>query len=1514
MSDILSAFHPLVTGWFKTRVGRPTDVQTRAWPRIMAGEHVLITAPTGSGKTLAAFFWAINQLVSGRLALGQTRVLYVSPLKALNNDIQRNLLQPLAEIKEIFIEQNLAFPDIRVLVRSGDTPASDRRQMLRRPPEILITTPESLNLLLSSRGGRSILTQLAFVILDEIHAVISNKRGTHLITAVDRLVRLSNEFQRIALSATLQPLETVAEFVGGYRLDLSGPEPRYLERPVTIIRSEGSKVYDLRIISPPEKTDTAQTDMLWQNLADKCLKIMADSRSTLIFVNSRRLCEKLAYFINLGREQPIAYSHHGSLSREIRQEVETRFKNNELKAIVATQTLELGIDIGHLDQVILIQSPFSVSSALQRIGRAGHQVGAVSHGTLLATHAGDLLEAAVLAAAIRNQDIEAVRPLACPLDVLSQVILSCVGVEQWDIDELYAHLQTSYPYRHLPRAAFELVLNMLAGRYSDSRIPELKPRIHLDRISNTVSGRKGALLALYLSGGTIPDRGYFNLRHTETNARIGELDEEFVWEAKIGQSMTFGTRNWKIQRITHNDIFVSPLAGQTIAAPFWKAEEQGRDFHLSERIGLFLEQADARLEDPAFPALLQQAYSLDPLAGRNLIAFLKRQKQATGCSLPHRRHLVVEYAKQGPGFAPGQQVIIHNFWGAKVNRPFALALNAAWEKRLGQSLELFATNECIVLLLLQEASAADLLALVSTVMLESLLRGQLEKTGLFGARFRECAGRALILTRPSLSQRMPLWLSRLRSQKLLEAAQHYPDFPILLETWRTCFQDEFDLENLTLLLDEIRSGSLRWSEVHTDTPSPLAQAVSWQIINKYMYRDDTPASGKPSALRQSLLHDLVFTPQLRPLVGAEIVRQFELKRQRLAPGYAPHDPADLLDWVKERLLIPLPEWEQLLQIIQTESGIPIPELLQPLQGKLVCFKPPQAAAPLISALEFKDRIRAAFYGPGTDFPIELLDPPGSVSPAASPPDLLSRESQDEALLNFLSQWLRSYGPATPDFISACLGISSDRLQTALEDLIEDNQMILGPLISENPEDQVCLSENYEILLRLSRAQARPVFEALAVEHLQLFLARLHGLTGSQKSTDRLSQTLEPLLFYPAKAALWETEILPARLADYDPAGLDRLTQAGELVWVGSPGQKITLALHSELSFLQELQGPAWSREAEKPDEQEDADIAEPESPAAAADELSDLFQDPAGRYDFSALLNKSNSRPPALVRRLWQAVWQGRITNDTFSTLRRGLETRFQMPEMTDPPPGPRAQRVAPASRRLGFRRFKNALPSGGNWYRLPLDSEPSWDLLETEERKKDCVRLLLDRYGILFRELLEKEWPGLGWSTLFRSLRLMEFSGEVLTGQFFQGIQGPQFIAPQAFQMLQQGLPADAIYWLNAADPVSLCGIALPDLKKYFPTRLSATHLVFHGSQLVLISKKQGKELFFHVPAEAPRIPEYLCVLRHLLTRAFQPLRQIRIETINAVPAAHSPYLNALQIAFDVNVEHKNVVIYKKI
>jgi ATP-dependent Lhr-like helicase len=1484
---VLELFHPLVRQWFTERVGTPTDVQAAAWPRIAAGANVLVTAPTGSGKTLAAFLWALDRLVCGDWPENSTSVLYVSPLKALNNDIRRNLLTPLAELRRVFEQAGAPFPNIRALTRSGDTPQQDRRRMLRQPPEILITTPESLNLLVSSQGGRGLLSGLRTVILDEIHAVVGSKRGVHLITAVDRLVRLAGEFQRIALSATVRPLDRVAEFVGGYQLvGGSAGAAEYKPRPVEILQSATMKRYDVVVRFPEETASGAEQtgeDSVWPALVADFETIIDRNRSTLVFANSRRLCEKITRFLNEDRERPLAYAHHGSLSREIREAVESRLKAGDLKAIVATNSLEMGIDIGALDEVVLVQSPPTVSSAIQRIGRAGHQVGQVSRATLYPTHSHDFLEAAVLAALIDAHDIEAIHPITGALDVLAQVLVSMTGVETWDLDELFDHIRTSYPYRNLSRRQFDLVVDMLAGRYAGSRIRDLRPRITVDRLDNTAQARKGAMYQLYMSGGTIADRGYFKLRLAGSNAVLGELDEEFVWESSEGQSFTLGTQNWTIQKITHDDVFVTPASPKAVNLPFWKGEGSNRDFHFSDAIGRFLEDAEADLESPEFRQRLLTVHHMEAVAADQLLAFLRRQRQATGQPLPHRHHILVEKVASGPAGHIGSQVILHTFWGGRVNQPYSLALDAAWEERFHSRLEVYAANDCIILVMPDDTAADEILSLVHSGRVEELLRTRLEASGFFGARFRECAQRALLLTRRSMTERMPLWLSRLRSQKLLDAVMGYEDFPILVESWRTCLQDEFDMPALRQVLSELEAGTIEWSEARTSRPSPFAQAAAFGQVNSYMYRDDAAAGRQKSQLRSDLLREVLFAPQLRPTVPPQIVRRFEHKRQRLYEGYAPTEPRELVDWVDERLLLPWTQWQTLAAAVARDTaaaGIE-QDTVAACGDRLVRVEAPGLAAPAVAARQALPRLAAALPW----WEQARVTPLGGGEPIAVEP--LPEEDDADTLSGLVADWLAYYGPMTEDTLGAGLGLHEARLRPILDELTAEQAVITGLLV-DGLDTQLCDAGNFEALMRMTRSAASPDFKALPVEQLALFLGVVHGLHEPGDDAESLRRRLEPLLGYGAPATLWETEILPARMRTYTTSLLDGVLQESLLRWVGCGRERLAFCFEADLDLLGSADG-----------EQEVAD----------ATEVRSLFPDPHGRYDFATLQSATGLDAGALAARLWSGVWSGSITNDTFAAVRRGAASKFQHPAVPK----------APARRSPGGRALVPRRPAGGRWqgstiypgsWRLLPEPVAAEDPLEEEERNKDRVRLLLDRYGVLFRELTQRELPAFRWRRLFRSLRLMELSGEVLAGRFFDGIPGPQFASHRAFRQLTRGLPEDAVFWVCAVDPASVCGLGLADLREALPRRVPSTHLVYHGARLVLESVRNGNQLNFHVPPDDAHLTRYLAPIDNLLRRPVNPVRQIDVATIQGQPAAASPYADALRTVFEVRRDHHNLIL----
>ena len=1465
VQEALAPFHPLIREWFEMELGQPTDVQAKAWPEIAAGKHVLATAPTGSGKTLTAFLWALNQLISGEWELGQTRVLYISPLKALNNDIQRNLIQPLEALKQKFEKAGEEFPNIRVQTRSGDTSQTDRRRMLRNPPEILITTPESLNLLLSSVHGRQMLTGLKSVILDEIHGVIGGRRGTYLLTAVDRLVPLAGEFQRVALSATVKPLETVAAFVGG----LVQEGERYVPREVMQIDSAIQKEYKLSVFFPAGTDERGSDETLWEPLVEQFKDIIEKNTSTLFFVNNRRLCEKLAYKINFKQPAPLAYAHHGSLSREIREEVESKLKGGELKAIIATNSLEMGIDIGSLDEVVLVQAPPGIASAIQRIGRAGHQVGEASRGLLIPTHSRDFLESAVLAKNIRSRNIEPLKPLEGPLDVLAQVLLSMVGVEEWDLDALYDFIRTSYPYRNLGQKEFDLVLAMLAGRYADSRLRELKPRISIDRLDNTARARPGALMALYLSGGVIPDRGYFNLRHEKSNARIGELDEEFVWEARVGQNFTLGAQSWKVKKITHNDVFVVPAPKDGNNFPFWIAEDNSRDFHFSEAIGNFLEEAENQLSSNEWAAHLSDELQLNDVSVEQLLDFLKRQKERTGQALPHRHHILVEHVKSGPGTQEGNQVVVHTGWGGKVNRPFAMALDAAWEKRFGHRLEVHVSNDCIVLMVPAEVSSAEMLSLVTSSNAQDLIRQRLEGSGFCGARFRECAGRALLVTRSRVNQRMPLWMNRLKSQKVMESVMQYEDFPILLETWRTCFRDEFDMVHLQQVLEEFEAGVISWSECTMEMSSPFAANAAWRQINQYMYVRDDPSVDKSSRLSKDLLKEVVFDSGLRIPIPKSTIEGFEQKRQRLFPGYVPSTSLELLDWVVERILIPEVEWKA-LEVSGWSEAVDVLKLMDEISPKLVWVSAQGVRS--LGALENVPQI-ATVFAPRD---VEYFDLTGDTK--ADFPEF----GKEIDAINVFGEWISFYGPVTKIQIRDKVGLSAESIDAFIDDLIETDRMVAGELVEDSSDWLLCDAQNYEFLLRLKRAAAKPHFEPLPIESLGLFLADYQGLIKRGSGLDDLYPLLEQFLCYPAGAALWEEEILPARFSEYQPSWMDTTFQESDLRWFGRGGQKVGFGFDEDLELVESDRGSV--------DEQ-----------------LDDLL--PMGAIsDFAGLLGHFDGVSTDLNTWIWKCVWGGGISSDSMVSLRKGILNKFTLPK-EQPARSPNHPRYRTRSSGSRGKHWKGALPVSGNWQRLP-EQVAELGLIEREEQKKERVRILMDRYGILFREILGKELPGFKWADLFRTLRLMELSGEVLSGSFFEGIPGPQFISHEAFRKLQRNLPAKFIYWLDAQDPASLCGMGLESLKGKLPSRLASNHLVFRGSELVLESQRQGKAIAFHVEPDDPDLVEICGLLRHLLTRQFNPLKKIKVETINDEPAAKSSYLDALRLIVKVRINLNEVIL----
>jgi ATP-dependent Lhr-like helicase len=1303
------------------------------------------------------------------------------------------------------------------------------------------------------------------VILDEIHAVAGTKRGTHLATAVERLVRLSGEFQRIALSATVRPLAAVADLVAGFEVGTGPAGSSYRKRRVELIDCPMAKRLEIHVRFPPggaappaaapsaPAAGAAPDDELWRGLARECRAIIARNRSTLFFVNSRRHAEKVARFINEDAGSVIAWAHHGSLSREMRLVVEQRLKRGELSAIVATSSLELGIDIGALDEVVLVGSPFTVGSAVQRLGRSGHRVGAASRAVLFPLHGRDLVDAAVLARCVVEGDIEEAAPVVLPLDVLAQVLVSMTVVETWRVDDLYDAVRASLPFQNLPRQQFDLVLRMLAGRYADTRLRELEPVVAVDAIGGTVSARAGAARRLYANGGTIPDRGSFSLRAADSGALIGELDEEFVWERSVGDAFVFGTQGWRIRRITHQDVEVVPVEGRSGMSPFWKAEEVNRRPHLALRVASALESWNDRLGDPQLHRELVRENRLEPGAAEALVEYLRRQREATGRDLPHRHHVLVEHVRDRLGGPEGCTVVVHTLWGGAVNKPLGLALRAAWQERFGWAPELFQDNDALLLFLPEDVGAREVLGLVTPENLERYLRKGLEASAFFGARFRENAARALLLPRTSGARRMPLWLTRQRAKNLYEAVSRYEDFPMLLETWRTCLRDEFDLAGLGALLAELASGAIRVGECSTPAPSPFCSGVLWRETNSFMYEDDTPRASGGTALSADLVRELVLSADLRPRVDPSLAAELATRLGRTAEGWSPRGGVELLEWLKERIAVPAGEWDVLLAACERDHGTPRLELLADLADRVEqrTFGAGGTGVPVVVAREVLPRIERAIRGGGDE------------------------------LAGVVAEWLRASGPIEPERLAGVFGLASDRADTVLRDLVEEEAVVVDRLLSGSDAVQVCDRQNLESLLRLARARARPRFQPVPVDRLPLFLARRQGLVGVREpgaagSREQLQSALEPLLGFGLPVRLWEEEVLPARLDGYRAGLLDDLAGSSGLGWFGCGRQRIGLSFPEDFELFLE--------------------------PGAADEEgLDRIFPDRAGRFGFWDLADASRLPSAELSDRLWELAWGGAVSNDSFAVLRRGVQDRFRAVNLgrdDGARPGRR-----PSGRRAGFTRWQSSRPAAGLWYRNDRttgEGEPGRDLVEREELNRDRVRQLAARYGVLFREVLEGELPALRWSALFRTMRMMELSGELVTGRFFDGIPGPQFALPGITAELPgPAAPADPaggpVWWMNACDPASLCGVAVPGLKEMLPSRLPTTHVVYRGSAVVLVSRRRGRDLEFRVPADDPVLPRCLAFVEATVGRDVRAPAALHVEAINGIPAVESPYRPAL-------------------
>ncbi|WP_420111305.1 ATP-dependent helicase [Pseudactinotalea sp.] len=1519
-ADPLAGFSAPTRAWFTGAFDGPTDAQAGAWDAIGSGEHALVVAPTGSGKTLAAFLAAIDTLLTEPIPDDPTRrcrILYVSPLKALATDVERNLRSPLVGIGAAAAAQGLQAADVRVGVRTGDTPANERRTFATKPPDVLITTPESLFLVLTS-AARAGLAGVETVIVDEIHALAGTKRGAHLALSLERLdALLDRPAQRVGLSATVRPVETVASFLAGsrplsdggrttrvvqppstkdLRIDVVVPVPDLADIPGTPMLDGGADLPGPDLsgsAAGPLPTDQPAAGSIWPHVTDRVVDLITSHRSTIVFTNSRRGAERLTSRINevqaarlaaergeapdldagaawpaaaqaqsgaglaVPAEAVIARAHHGSMSREQRTSIETALKDGTLRSVVATSSLELGIDMGAVDLVGPVGAPPSVASALQRIGRAGHQVGATSHGVMLPTHRGDLLAAATSAVRARDGHIEAVRVPANPLDVLAQQVVAMVATQDWQVDALTTLVRRASPFAQVSDAVVDGVLDMLAGRYPSEDFAELRPRIVWDRVAGVVSGRPGALRLAATSGGTIPDRGLYGVYVVGSEAsarggkRVGELDEEMVYESRVGDTFTLGSSTWRIEDITPDRVLVSPAPGLPGRLPFWKGDAPGRPAELGAAIGAMMrEVAETRFATDSL-----EGWGLDDWARDNLLAYLRDQEEATG-RLATDRVIVVERFRDELG---DWRVVIHSPYGAEVHAPWALVLAARLRERLGADVAAMHSDDGIVLRLpdaeaswdtewIEDAKPTEVAVTAEDLLLDpETLTGEvvaaLGGSAHFAARFREAAARSLLLPRRRPDRRQPLWQQRQRSAQLLSVASEYPDFPVVLEAVRECLQDDFDVPALVTLMTDLRARRIRVVEVSTPTPSPFAQSLLFSYVAQFLYEGDAPLAERRAAaltLDPSLLSDLLGEGltdvadllDVGALASVEAEVGFRTERVRA------RDAEGILDLV--RLLGPITTAELAARAVEAES---VPGWLSDLAAARRVIEVRVAGEPQWAVVEDAGRLRDAL---------------GSPLPVGLPEAFL--EPVPEALTELVRRHARTHGPFRAGEVASRLGLGVGAVLPVLARLSDRGVLAEGtlrPVDAHTPETAAMPGPDYcdaEVLRRIRRrslAALRAEVEAVLPAALGVFLPAWHHV-GSLRGVDGLAAAVDALAGTPVAASALEGLILPARVRDYAPELLDELTSAGEVVWVAAgsgPGADgwVTLLPADAVADLAPEPGDLALTEAH------DALLAA--LAGGGGRFVRELVAEVQGGWSDAA-------EPPSgatLIDALWDLVWAGMVTNDTLAPLRARLGASAR--------PGTRSTRRARPRSLRGTALRAAALGAGGHGsthaavstQATPADAVGRWSLVgeRADEARRRAARALslLDRDGLVVRGTVPETLAG-GFSTVYTVLSGAEENGQVRRGYFVEGLGAAQFALPEAVEALRtaaRDTAAAPAMLLAATDPANPYGAALPwpepvglleERSGHRPGRKIGASVVLVGGAPVLYLERGAKTL----------------------------------------------------------------------
>ena len=1447
----LARFHPAVRKWFKETLGVPSDPQREGWPAIASGEHTLILAPTGTGKTLAAFLWELNDLIVRGMKEplpNAVQLLYISPLKALNNDIQRNLDRPLRELKERFEADGEKFPDIRVAVRTGDTPASARARMLRRSPHILITTPESLNIMLTTLRGRGMFSGTRAVIVDEIHAIAGTKRGAHLALTLERLEALVEKPpQRIGLSATQRPLEEVGRFLGG--CVANGEAASF--RPVTIVDCGLTKEMQINVESPVADLGNVGGS-IWPAVAPLVLRHIQSSRTTLIFVNNRAQAEKIAARVNKLAEQEVAQPYHGSLARERRFMLEERLKAGSLRALVTTSSLELGIDIGSVDLVIQLQSPKRVASALQRIGRAGHTLGVASRGILVPTFRDDAVEIASIVAAMRAGDVEPTQVVQNALDVLAQIIVAAVSVDDWTSTDLYNLVRRAYPYHQLTRSAFDEVLEMLSGKYPSDVAAELEPRITWDRVNDRLTGSRAARMTAVISGGTIPDRGLYTVNLPD-RTRLGELDEEFVHESRMGDVFQLGSSTWRIAAIEHDRVVVTPAPGTPARMPFWHGEYMARSLMLSHRVGaLRRELSEAPNEER-----LASEYGCDAATANSLVKYIGAQRAATGI-VPDDRNIVIEQFRDETGAV---RIVIHAAYGGRITAPWGMALAQRVREALNDTdLQVQTTDDGIMLRLPDLGMSTPLQSLLglSGNEAEQLVMEEVGSTSLFGARFRMNAARALLLPRGNPRRRMPLWLQRLKSLDLLQVVRQFPSFPILVETYREVLQDAFDMQGLKEVLAEIAAGNIRIHSVHTDVPSPFAASLQFGFVMDWLYGDDTPRAEQRAALLsidRSLL-DEVMGREGSDDTTREAIEQTLSERRGTAIGRRARtedELAHLLDRAGDLTA------EELQARIASEEegrrGDPFSKLLE--TGRTV-------AIPLgdESAREWRLILTETFSRYVSAFGAEQLSTLkvgrhlSEHSAAAAIPDVLRDAviNASVARREILARYLTQSGPVTVNEVHQRYGWDGQWIESRLAEWERTGKLIRGKFRKEVRDLEWCSRRVVEIARRRALAALRKQIEAVELPQFAAFMQRwqhlderdrLEQLSGAETAVRQLYGIARPPM-------AWDRDYLRARIKSYDPSSLSRFAASGEPVWAGEGSYDpetgaIPLA---RVRFFERGTGALWLTQAQEAVLSENAEKVR----GTIAEEGASFIG------DIQAITGLTMLAVREAIREL--VAW-GLVTNDTIEAMREvarwkpmlprtGNDPTSWLPSDYKPSPNRRYQRTRPNVRRLPRWRRPDrpgAAVSGwtGRWSLVRRRSTIGPELPE-EEHAERIARQWLMRYGIVSRDWWRRERPPVSWRSIYRELKRLEFRGEVRRGYFVKGLGGAQFALPDAVEWLRAVAGEDPSHAgfvvMAASDPANVYNLPL-ELVERDPLsrpRGSGALLVTRGGRIAIAAEARGR------------------------------------------------------------------------